>query len=230
MTEDPQPPFTLGRRTWVDSDPPTAQRLAWHRLSAAMRKLNEALMDMDAPEADLLAAATIAEQFATTLEATRTGRQHWGFAESSTSGSTHAMLDRSPIIGLGNPVAPPLKFRELDGEVEGTGTFGLQYEGPPGCVHGGFVAAAFDEVLGMAQSMTGRPGMTGTLTIRYRKPTPLHVELLFRARVDRVEGRKIFAAGELYAGDVLCAEAEGIFVSVDFDRMRALREAAQQAP
>ena len=228
MTEDSQPPSPFPRRSWVDADPPTGQRLAWHRLSAAMRKINQALMDMDAPEADLLAAAERGEQFAATLESTRTGRQHWGFAESSTSGSTHAMLDRSPIIGLGNPVAPPLPFKEVDGEVEGTGTFGLQYEGPPGCVHGGFVAAAFDEVLGMAQSMTGRPGMTGTLTIKYRKPTPLHVPLLFKARVDRVEGRKIFAAGELYAGDTLCATAEGIFVSVDFDRMRALGEAAAE--
>ena len=149
MTEAEQPPMPFPRRSWVDSDPPTGQRLAWHRLSAAMRKINEALMDMDAPEADLLAAATIAEQFAATLESTRTGRQHWGFAESSTSGSTHAMLDRSPIIGLGNPVAPPLTFKEVDGEVEGTGTFGLQYEGPPGHVHGGFVSAAFDEVLVM---------------------------------------------------------------------------------
>ena len=216
------------RRSWVDGEPPTGQRLAWHRLSAAMRKINEALMDMDAPESDLLAAAEAADQFAKTLESTRTGRQHWGFAESATTGSPHAMLDRSPIIGLGNPVAPPLTFKEVDGEVEGTGVFGLQYEGPPGCVHGGFVAAAFDEVLGMAQSMTGRPGMTGTLTIKYRKPTPLHIELLFKARVDRVEGRKIFAAGELFAGDMLCATADGIFVSVDFEAMRAMRAAADE--
>ena len=228
MTEANQPLMPFPRRSWVDSDPPTGQRLAWHRLSAAMRKINEALMDMDAPESDLLAAAALAEQFAATLETTRTGRQHWGFAESSTSGSTHAMLDRSPIIGLGNPVAPPLTFKEVDGEVEGTGTFGLQYEGPPGHVHGGFVAAAFDEVLGMAQSMTGRPGMTGTLTIKYRKPTPLHTPLVFKARVDRVEGRKIFAAGELFAGAVLCATAEGIFISVDFEAMRLMRDAVEE--
>ena len=228
MTDASERPSLLGRHTWTEAGPPTGQRLAWHQLSAAMRKINEALMDMDAPEADLLAAANVAEQFAATLETTRTGRQHWGFAESSTTGSTHAMLDRSPIIGLGNPVAPPLTFKEVDGEVEGRGVFGLQYEGPPGCVHGGFVAAAFDEVLGMAQSMTGRPGMTGTLTVKYRKPTPLHVELLFKARVDRVEGRKIFAASELYAGDLLCATADGIFVSVDFEAMRALRESAEE--
>ena len=66
---------------------------------------------------------------------------------------------------------------------------GRPYEGPPGHVHGGFVAAAFDEVLGFVQSTTGQPGMTGTLTIRYRKPTPLDTDLRFEATVQRVEGR-----------------------------------------
>jgi len=218
----PQSPL-FGKSSWVDAEPPTGQRLAWHRLAAAMRQISEALMDMDAPEADLLAAAERLGRFAESLEATRTGHHHWGFAESSTAGSPRAMLDRSPLIGLGNPVAPPLTFRQVENQVIGTGTFGLQYEGPPGHVHGGFVAAAFDEVLGMAQSMTGRPGMTGTLTVKYRKPTPLHQELRFVASVDRVEGRKIFASSQLFAGETLCAEAEGIFVSVDFEAMRAMR-------
>ena len=57
--------------------------------------------------------------------------------------------------------------------------------------------------------------MTGTLTIRYRKPTPLNRELRFEARVRCVERRKIFTDGQLYAGELLTAEAEGLFVSVD---------------
>ena len=45
-----------------------------------------------------------------------------------------------------------------------TVTFGSAYEGPPGCVHGGYVAAAFDEMLGFVQSLGGNPGMTARLT------------------------------------------------------------------
>jgi acyl-coenzyme A thioesterase PaaI-like protein len=221
MTDDAETRSFPGASSWIEAGPPTGQRLAWHRLSAAMRKINEALMDMDAAESDLLAAAERAEAYAAALESTRKGHTQWGYAESSTTGSPRAMLDRSPIIGLGNPVAPPLAFRVVDDHVEGIGSFGLQYEGPPNSVHGGFVAAAFDEVLGMAQSLTGRPGMTGTLAVKYRKPTPVHTELRFIARVDRVEGRKIFASGELFAGETLCAEAEGVFISVDFEAMRA---------
>ena len=37
--------------------------------------------------------------------------------------------------------------------VDFTPRFGAAYEGPPGSVHGGIIAAAFDEVLGMTQSL-----------------------------------------------------------------------------
>ena len=66
--------------------------------------------------------------------------------------------------------------------------------------------------------------MTGTLTVRYRKPTPLRRELRFEARVTHSEGRKNFAEAQLYAGDQLCAEAEAIFVSIGREGFMALVE------
>ncbi len=101
-------------------------------------------------------------------------------------------------------------------------TFGSAYEGPPGSVHGGFVAAAFDEVLGYVQSLSGAPGMTGTLKVRYIRPTPLHQELLFEAEITGVEGRKIFTEGRVRADEVLTAEAQGIFISIDPAKMAEL--------
>jgi acyl-coenzyme A thioesterase PaaI-like protein len=91
-------------------------------------------------------------------------------------------------------------------------------------VHGGYVAAAFDEVLGATQSLGGRPGMTAKLVVNYRSPTPLLTELSFEGRVDRVEGRKTFTVGTLHAGDRLCAEAEGLFVSIDAAKMSGLMQ------
>jgi acyl-coenzyme A thioesterase PaaI-like protein len=79
-------------------------------------------------------------------------------------------------------------------------------------VHGGWVACAFDEILGIANIEAGNPGMTARLTIHYRKPTPLFRELRIRAWVDRVEGRRIMARGEMWDGETLTAEADGIFV------------------
>jgi acyl-CoA thioesterase FadM len=83
-------------------------------------------------------------------------------------------------------------------------------------------------VLGFANALSGTPGMTASLTVRYRRPTPLHTELRFEATYDKTEGRKIFTSGRLFAGDSLCAEAEGLFVSVPAERFRALFEARQK--
>jgi acyl-coenzyme A thioesterase PaaI-like protein len=198
---------------------------AWaekRRLARAMREVIEGLVTSDAPEEELRAAADALERYAARLAAHPRAELLAGFAESANAGDVGAFFDMSPMIGLSNPLSPPISLRVEGGRVHGNVTFGSAYEGPPGHVHGGFVAAAFDEVLGFAQSLTGHPGMTGTLTVRYRQPTPLHRELRFEAGVLRVEGRKIFTSGSLFAGELLTAEADGIFVSVDLARMRRL--------
>ena len=84
-----------------------------------------------------------------------------------------ATFDHSPFIGLANPLSPPVELEYSGDRVIARVTFGAAYEGPPGCVHGGYVAATFDEVLGAAQSLSGDQGMTAHLEIDYRRPTPL---------------------------------------------------------
>ena len=80
------------------------------------------------------------------------------------------------------------RYREIRAEAY----FDYPYEGPPTCVHGGVIAETFDEVLGAANMVAGHPGMTGTLTIRYRKPTPLRTPLRIEAPVPRAaSGRKV---------------------------------------
>jgi acyl-coenzyme A thioesterase PaaI-like protein len=194
------------------------------RLADAMRVVIERLTTSDAPEQELRAAADALERFAERLASHPQTTRYVGFAESANAGDVGAFFDQSPIIGLANPIAPPLVMRAEGQRVLAAARFGSAYEGPPGCVHGGWVAAAFDELLGFAQSLTGSPGMTGTLTVRYRKPTPLHSDLALEAWVDRVEGRKIFASGVMRAGELLTAEAEGIFISVDRSKFEKLVE------
>lgn len=137
--------------------------------------------------------------------------------------------DRSPFYGAMNPLAMPMTMErdETSGEfgtVIGRAVFTEPNEGPPGHVHGGYIAAAFDEVLGLAQSLTGRPGMTGKLSITYRSPTPLHATIEFKGWVERVDGRKIFAKGASYNGATLCAEAEALFLSMPAELMDRLRK------
>ncbi|MFC9517485.1 PaaI family thioesterase [Nocardiaceae bacterium NPDC056970] len=116
------------------------------------------------------------------------------------------------VVGLRNAVAPPLRIqREPDGRVWADAELGMQYEGPAGLTHGGISALLLDQVLGEAAEHGGAPGMTATLTLRYRRPTPLgrlHVE----ACVDRIEGVKTFVTGHISGPDGVCIEAEGIFI------------------
>ena len=206
------------------------------RLAAAMRLVIERLVPSNAPTEELRAAADGLERYAEALRAHPRLRHVRGHAESATSGDVGAFFDQSPMIGLANPLAPPIEVgRAGDREAVATVVFGSAYEGPPGSVHGGFVAAAFDEVLGYVQSLAGAPGMTGTLTVKYLRPTPLHEKLLFRAQLLREEGRKIFTQATVEAGGVVTAEAEGLFISLRPGRMDELvkqREEweAQQEP
>jgi len=199
---------------------------AWaqkRRLAAAMRLVIERLVPSNAPEEELRIAAERLERYAEVLKAHPRLKHFHGYAESANSGDVGAFFDQSPMIGLANPLAPPIKIGK-DGERRAiaTVTFGSAYEGPPGCVHGGFVAAAFDEVLGFVQSLSRNPGMTAKLSVKYRNPTPLHTELRFEGELVKVEGRKIFTHGLVRAGEVVTAEAEALFVSIDRAKIEEL--------
>jgi len=139
------------------------------------------------------------------------GRYHYG-----------DLLDFSPLAGLANPLAPPMSIRkEDDTKLVATLVFSSAFEGGPGLAHGGNVAAAFDELLGLTQSLTGEAGMTGKLKVRYRSPCPLNTELWMEGRVHQREGRKIVARGTMHAGDRLVADGEATFVVLEDEVYRA---------
>ena len=127
----------------------------------------------------------------------------------------------SPIMGMANPLAPPVVVHVVDGidggcpEIRAEAWFDWAYEGPPACVHGGVIAETFDEMLGAAIMVAGHPGMTGTLTVRYRKPTPLRTPLRIEARFLNRDGRKIKTWAGIYDGELLTAEADGLFIEVN---------------
>jgi acyl-coenzyme A thioesterase PaaI-like protein len=124
--------------------------------------------------------------------------------------------DRMPwgnaVIGLRNPIAPPLAVqRNDDGSVFADFVLGAAYEGPPGHVHGGVAALLLDHVLGESASPATSPRLTGTISIRYLRPTPLgalHIE----AAIVRTEGVKTFAAGLIADADGPTVQAEGVFI------------------
>jgi len=224
-SDEEQPPHRqFFRRRWeANQNVATGPWAARRRLAAAMRAVIEHLITSDAPEAELQRAAAQLETYASHLATHPVRKRYVGFAESALAdektedaeGASGGHFDFSPLIGRSNPLSPPIFMSaDEDGRVTGRVTFGSAYEGPPGCVHGGYIAAAFDEVLGFAETFSNAPGMTGKLNVTYRTPTPLHVEVTFTAKITGIEGRKIFVAGRLHAGERLCAECDAIFISM----------------
>lgn len=208
----------------------TPRRLEVRRIAQVMREIIEHLTSSSATTEELAAAADHLEDVAALLGSLPGGQAYLGFAEAAMAGEVMdpddperwAIFDHSPLIGLANPMSPPMRIRYEGDRVVCEVTFGSAYEGPPGCVHGGFVAAAFDELLGAAQSMSGTQGMTAHLGVDYRRPTPLHTPLVMEGWFDRREGRKIWARGTIVGDGELRAEAEGLFIAFDPGRFAEL--------
>jgi len=108
----------------------------------------------------------------------------------------------NPVEGPGNPLAPPLVWRHVGAEsVLAECVFSVAHEGPPGRVHGGWVAAVLDHAVGRAVAAAGFPGMTASLTVNLHAGTPYGVPLAVEGRLVRQDGRKLYAAAEIRAGD-----------------------------
>ncbi|MGW4526831.1 PaaI family thioesterase [Amycolatopsis sp. NPDC004378] len=133
-------------------------------------------------------------------------------------GGGHLSIN-NPLEGPGNPLAPPLSWVHVGpAVVRAEVLLGPAHEGPPGRVHGGWVAAVLDHVLGRATAAAGFPGMTASLTVDYLRGTPYAVPLTAEARLERRDGRKLHATGVLKAGDEVCATAKAILVHFGADR------------
>jgi hypothetical protein len=189
------------------------------QLAQAVRHLIDAALTAEHASAeDLADAADRTERIAADLH----GRGHLGDRPSGVrqraETSHDDYLPRSPLVGEVSPLAPPLAYEYRDDRLTGWGVFHAAYEGPPGYVHGGWIALAFDEVLGMANIASGHPGMTGRLSVRYRRPTPLHRPVTFEAWTEEVDGRRIVTRGTLSVDGAVTAEAEGLFVIIDLEK------------
>ena len=96
-----------------------------------------------------------------------------------------------------------------------SGTFTVTHEGPPGCVHGGAIAAGFEHVAERAETLAGLEPGPRTVTIRYRRPTLLGIPLRFEADPpvpgtgDDASGAVVVSARLVQDGEVTCeARAE----------------------
>ncbi len=185
--------------------------------AGATRSLIDALRTADAP-ADVLERVTALVGEATellaphhvdgtpgqtALRASLTGAEQFETAEPG------RFFPYSPVVGPLNPIAPPLTFTFEGERLRGTGALPTAFVGPPGTVHGGVVAMVLDELLGAVNACLGLGAFTGTLTIRYERPTPIATDLEMESWVERTEGRKVFTVGAISAGGEVTRARKG---------------------
>jgi acyl-coenzyme A thioesterase PaaI-like protein len=104
-----------------------------------------------------------------------------------------------------------------DGRVRARMRAPADFEASPGIAHGGWTAAIMDEVCGHVPIRLGSFSVTGKLTIEYKKPVPVGVDLdvLAWATNHRHGLWKISAEMRVSGCDEVLSRAEGQFVERD---------------
>ncbi len=140
----------------------------------------------------------------------------------------HDVFPYDPVLGVYSPLALPVEMEYENGRAIGRANFTTPYEGPPGCVHGAVLAGVFDQVFNVANIMGGTAGPTASLSLRYRRPTPLHADLRFEAWVEDVTGNRVTSRGKALYRDQVTVEAEGQFKILDRDIVMNLGDEGEE--
>jgi acyl-coenzyme A thioesterase PaaI-like protein len=122
------------------------------------------------------------------------------------------------VCGVNNPAGLHLEFYEVEpGFIRAEIIVPEQFQGYPGVVHGGIVAAMLDEVSGrtVLQGDPPRWMVTAKLDVRYRKPVPINERIYLEGKAKEDRGRLAVVVGTIYNGqrDVL-AEAEAVLADI----------------
>ena len=203
-------------------DPGSQEATYWQarqRLAAATRALNEKLVSTDiTPEF----AAALTEKIEDLTAELNQAEQVNGLVDMAKRGERgtidNVMGELVAMAGRSHPCSPELLWQEEPNRIIGTVTFGQAFEGPPGHVHGGWVAGVLDHLMGMTHVRTGHPGMTGGLSVRYLKPTPLNQRIEVSAQATELDDKRTEVKAEMRFGETTTATAEAIFVRVDREK------------
>jgi Thioesterase superfamily len=192
----------------VTSDEVERLRAVYQPLAESVRELVDATIRTEVDAAEV---ADIKAEIDAATARLRAQQIDGPFGVQYTTGGER-MSWGNPVIGIRNPIAPPLMIeRDASGAAFTDFYLGAPYEGPPGHVHGGVSALVLDHLLGEAASDSDKPRFTGTITMRYLRTTKLG-RLHAEAHIDRSEGVKTYVVGHIADEDGITVEAEGVFI------------------
>ena len=180
---------------------PLAQTVA---AAAAMRRLSSTLLALERPHPAVDAMLVKFAEWESELAAAapRDNAPRIGEAEND---PRRVYLNHATDIGAYNPCFPEYSFDYIDADkAAGSVLFPLVYEGPPGLVHGGFLAVFFDCVMQHQSCVTGLSGKTRSLSVTFRRPTPILTELRFDIVRSQAERAVTSTARVLLDDEVLC--------------------------
>ncbi|MDH6291246.1 acyl-coenzyme A thioesterase PaaI-like protein [Rhodococcus opacus] len=201
------------------------------RTATALRNLGHRLVEHDIDEALLERIAALADELAESVIRFPSVRRTVGDLLEELScpppcdGEAMDHYPSCPVSGQENPLGLAVTVRRDGDDVVATAVFDAGCAGMPGVTHGGPVAAVFDDVMGFVLStLNGLSGFTASMTVSYRAPVRIGVEVEFRGRLDRREGRKLFieAAAHDKASGRLLAEAQGLFIEVPVEALESV--------
>lgn len=111
-----------------------------------------------------------------------------------------------------------LQVRRQGDELVAEHVFEPRHSGAPGIAHGGAVATVVDDVLGFLLYVALVPGVTRKLEVEYLKPVLIGVRYTIRAKVDEIDGRKLWFSCSCTDPDgVETFRAKGLFLTVGLE-------------
>lgn len=116
--------------------------------------------------------------------------------------------------GRDNPIGLHLDDFALDDrQVSARFTPRAEYRGAGNTLHGGVAATALDEILVWAGILTEDVlTVTGSLTLRYRRPVHVEQPIIVSAAVEERRGRRLQITGELTVADQTRVEGSGLYL------------------
>ncbi len=111
----------------------------------------------------------------------------------------------------------PLPAAEGGREYEAYFSFDARHQGGPGIAHGGVVAGALDEAVGLLATWYAFPSVTARIFVRYRRPVPINTELLLRSWLVDARGRRLHVDASLGDGADVFAECKAALLHVPLE-------------